>query len=115
MRPKVRSWPVHPGHALVASAICAAGFALTVFLVLTGHGVSFDAAGLLIWRTGSDLVPRGPGWLIEAVRDLTGMGGVLMRHVFAISAIAALLFLNLRREAVVLTGTVMVAGLRTAS
>lgn len=106
-RSHAQSWRIHPGHALAASAACAAGFALIVLLVLTGHTVSLDAAGLQVWRSGPDLVPRGPGWLLEGMRDLTGMGGVLMRHVFASCAIAALLFLHLRREAVVLTGTVI--------
>lgn len=78
-----------------------------VILVLAGRTVPLDSTGLQIWRTGAGLAPRGPGWLIEAVRDVTGMGGVVMRHVFAICAIAALLLLKLRREALVLAGTVM--------
>lgn len=78
-----------------------------VFLVLTGRTISLDLVGLELWRTGPGLVPRGPGWLLEGVRDLTAMGGVLIRHLFAACAIAALLFLNLRREAVVLFGTVV--------
>jgi undecaprenyl-diphosphatase len=92
---------------LVAGAVCAIAFALIVFLVLTGRTALLDSTGLQVWRTGPDIAPRGPGWLLEGVRDLTGMGGVLMRHVFAICAIAALLFLDLRREAAVLTGTVI--------
>lgn len=106
-RPHVRSWRVHPGHALLASAVCAVGFAVMAFLVLTGRTVGLDAAGLNLWRMGPDLAPRGPAWLPEAMRDLTSMGGVLLRHVFALCAIAALLFLSLRREALVLTGTVV--------
>lgn len=78
-----------------------------VFLVLTGRTVSLDFAGLQFWRSGPGLLPRGPGWLLEGVRDLTAMGGLLMRHLFAGCAIAALLFLNLRREALVLLGTVV--------
>ena len=78
-----------------------------VALVLTGRTVSLDSTGLQIWRTGASLAPRGPGWLLEGARDVTGMGGVVMRHVFAVCAIAALLFLKLRREALVLAGTVM--------
>ena len=106
-RPHLRSWRIHPSHALAAAAVCGAGFALMVFLVLTGRSALLDTAGLQVWRAGPGLAPRGLGWLLEGIRDLTGMGGVLMRHVFAIGAVAALLFLNLRREAAVLTGTVV--------
>jgi undecaprenyl-diphosphatase len=103
----MRSWRIHPSHALAAAAVCAAAFACMVFLVLTGRTAFLDSIGLHVWRTGPGLAPRGPGWLLEGVRDLTGMGGVLMRHVFTIFAIAALLFLKLRREALVLAGTVV--------
>ncbi len=92
---------------MAAAGFCAAGFACVVALVLTGRTVSLDSAGLEIWRSGASLAPRGPGSLLEAVRDLTAMGGVLIRHVCAIGAVAALLFLKLRREAFVLAGTVV--------
>jgi undecaprenyl-diphosphatase len=75
--------------------------------VETGGIVGFDAAGLQLWRTGADLRPRGPAWLIEAVRDYTALGGVLLRHVFAVFAVVALLFLKLRREAVLFVFTVI--------
>lgn len=77
------------------------------WLVLTGHGSDLDSAGLLFWRRGADLVPAGPQWLLEAVRDITALGGVLLRNLILIGVLAALLFLRLKREAVLLTATVM--------
>ena len=102
-----RGWRIDPGHALLASAVCWVGFALVVAAVLGGRSGDFDAAGLRLWRTGIDLHPRGALWLAEAVRDYTALGGVLLRNLFAIGAIVALLFLRLRREATLLTLTVM--------
>lgn len=78
-----------------------------VWLVLAGHGSDLDSAGLLFWRRGADLVPAGPQWLLEAVRDITALGGVLLRNLILIGVLAALLFLRLKREAVLLTATVM--------
>lgn len=102
-----RGYRVSPRHALIAAAVCWTGFALMVLAVETGAVVGFDAAGLQLWRTGADLRPRGPGWLIEAVRDYTALGGVLLRHIFAVAAVVALLFLRLRREAVLFVLTVV--------
>ncbi len=80
---------------------------MVVLLVMTGRGDAMDSAGLLFWRRGADLVPAGPQWLLEAVRDLTALGGVLLRNLILIGVLAALLFLRLKREAVLLTATVM--------
>jgi len=101
-------WRIDPRHALIAAALCWAGFAAMAAMVVTGHGAAFDTAGLKLWREGRALeVPHGPMWLIEAVRDFTALGGWLLRSLFAIGAIAALLFLRLRREAVLFGGTVI--------
>lgn len=80
---------------------------MVVLLIMTGRGEAMDSAGLLFWRRGADLVPAGPQWLLEAVRDLTALGGVLLRNLILIGVLAALLFLRLKREAVLLTATVM--------
>lgn len=103
----IRSHRINPTHALIAAGLCWTGFAIMVVLVQSGRTTAFDATGLHLWRSGVDLRPVGPDWLIEAVRDMTALGGVLLRHLFAIAAIVALLFLRLRREAVLLTATVM--------
>jgi undecaprenyl-diphosphatase len=81
-----------------------------VWAVQSGHTSTIDHAGLLFWR-GSDLQPRGPAKLIESVRDVTALGGVLLRNLFAIMAAAALLFIRLKREAALLGLTVMLAWL----
>ena len=101
-----RGWRIDPRHALIAAAVCWAGFAIVVSAVLTDRAAGFDAAGLRLWRTGADFHPRGAPWLTEAVRDYTALGGVLLRHIVAIGALVALLFLRLRREAVLLALTI---------
>lgn len=102
-----RGWRIDRRKALAVSALCWAGFLLFVWLVTTGRTSAFDRTGLLYWRTGVGLVPKGPPWLLEAVRDLTSLGGVLLRNLFVIGAIVALLFLRLRREAMLLALTVI--------
>ncbi|EJL23849.1 membrane-associated phospholipid phosphatase [Novosphingobium sp. AP12] len=64
-----------------------------------------DRAGLLFWHD-STLRPDGSTKMLEGVRDVTALGGVLLRNVFALAAVAALLFLRLRREAVLFALTV---------
>jgi undecaprenyl-diphosphatase len=91
--------------------LCWAGFLLLVWVVITGRTAGFDEPGLLFWRTGARLVPKGPKFLLEAVRDLTSLGGVLLRNLIAIGAVTALLFLRLRREAILLALTVIGAWL----
>jgi undecaprenyl-diphosphatase len=106
--PPARGWRIDPRHALTAGFLCWAGFAVIAFLVETGGSERFDATGLELWREAPDLsIPHGPAWLLEAVRDYTALGGTLLRHLFAIGAIVALLFLRLRREAVLLGATVI--------
>jgi undecaprenyl-diphosphatase len=101
-------WRIDPRHALAAGLLCWIGFAALVVLVITGRIGAFDAAGLQLWRETADLArPRGPAWLIEGVRDFTALGGVLLRNLFVLAGIVALLFLKLRREAVLLAATVL--------
>jgi undecaprenyl-diphosphatase len=102
-----RGWRIDQRNALAVSALCWLGFALFVWLVGTGRTSGFDNPWLLYWRTGADLVPKGPKFLAEAVRDLTSLGGVLLRNLIAIGAVTALLFLRLRREAILLALTVV--------
>jgi undecaprenyl-diphosphatase len=102
----VRGWRIDRRKALAVALLCWAGFAVLVWLVGSGRSVAFDKPGLLFWRTGAGLVPKGPQYLLEAVRDLTSLGGVLLRNLIAIAALTALLFMRLRREAVLLALTV---------
>jgi len=101
-----RGWRIDRRKALIAAAGLWAGFALMTWLVIAGRTGRFDHSGLLYWRTGVGLAPKGPRFLLETVRDLTSLGGVLLRNLVAIGAVAALLFLRLRREAVLLALTV---------
>ena len=99
-------WRISAAHALIAAGICWIGFALVTLAVWSRNTEGIDSAGLLRWRSGEGLVPMGPQWLLEAVRDLTSLGGVLLRNLIALGAIVALLFLRLRREAVLLVATI---------
>lgn len=102
-----QAWRITPRHALIAAAVCWAGFVIMVVLVERGATGGFDRAGLLLWRHAPDLAPRGPAWLLEGVRDLTALGGVLLRNLIVIGAVTALLFVRLRREAALLGLTVV--------
>ena len=108
IRLPARGWRIDPRHALIAALICWTGFAIVVLMFTSGRSVQFDDLGLTFWRAGSGFAtPRGPAWLLEAVRDFTALGGTLLRNLFAIGAIIALLFLRLRREAVLFGATVI--------
>lgn len=102
-----RGWRINPTHALIAAAICWTGFAAMVAAVLAGRTGWLDSTGLLLWRGGTELRPLGPPWVLEGVRDVTALGGVLLRNVVMVAALFTLLVLRLRREAVVLLGTVI--------
>jgi undecaprenyl-diphosphatase len=102
-----RGWRIDRRKALAVSALCWTGFALIVWLVTAGRSGPVDDLGLLFWRGGRELRPVGPEFLLEAVRDLTALGGVLLRNLIALGAVVALLFLRLRREAVLLTLTIV--------
>lgn len=101
-----RGFTIDRGKALAAAAVCWAGFAAMVALVLAGQAGWLDEPGLLAARTGATRDLAGPALLVEIVRDMTAMGGVLLRNLFALAAVTALLFLKLRREAVLFAMTV---------
>lgn len=99
VRLPARGFAIDRRKALIAAAILWAGFAIMVWLVSTGRTGGFDESGLLFARRGDELGLAGPTLLREIVRDVTALGGVFLRNLFAIGAVAALLFLKLRREA----------------
>jgi undecaprenyl-diphosphatase len=114
-----RGWHIDRRKAALVAALCWAGFAVVVWAVQNGHSEAIDRLGLLFWRAQPDLRPAGPPWLLEGVRDLTSLGGVLLRNLIAAGAVTALLFLRLRREALLLTLTIALGwvvdwGLKTA-
>jgi undecaprenyl-diphosphatase len=101
---------IDPRKALILASLCWIGFAIMAWAVATARTTTIDEAGMLFWR-GSDLQPRGSTKLLESVRDITALGGTLLRNLFALAAIVGLLFLRLRREATLLTITVALAWL----
>ncbi|MEO6041642.1 MAG: phosphatase PAP2 family protein [Croceibacterium sp.] len=102
-----RGWRINRRKAAVAGALCWLGFAVIVWLVESGNSAALDRLGLMFWRAAPGLRPAGPAWLLEGVRDVTALGGVLLRNLIALGAVAALLFVRLRREAVLLAATVV--------
>jgi len=100
-----RGWRIDRRKALLASLACWIGFALVAWAVDNGHAEALDQTGLLFWRNAT-LQPSGSPKLLEGVRDVTALGGVLLRNVFALAAVVALVFLRLRREAALFTLTV---------
>lgn len=106
-----RGWRIDRTRALIAAAVLWTAFALIVWAVTTGRTGAFDKTGLLFWRYGEALEPRGSALVLEMVRDVTALGGVLLRNLIAIGAVVALLFLRLRREALLLAATVMLGWL----
>lgn len=101
-----RGWRIDPFHALIVAGLCWSGYAVLVWAVTTGRTTALDQTGVLFWR-GDTLAPRGPHKLLEMVRDVTALGGVLLRNLFALGAVVALVFLRLRREAMLLGATVI--------
>lgn len=93
----------------LAAIPCWIGFALVAWAVITGRTATIDHFGLLFWRD-ADLRPLGPPRLLETVRDVTALGGTLLRNLFALGAIVALVFLHKRKEAALL-GLTVVGGL----
>ncbi len=107
VRLPVRGFTIDRSKALIVAAILWAAFLAMVWAVETGRTGGFDRTGLLFYRTGTGLEPKGPPQLLEAVRDLTALGGVLLRNLFGLAGVVALLFLRLRREAVLFAATVV--------
>lgn len=101
-----RGFTIDRRKALIAGALCWTAFAVVVWLVANGRTEAFDRVGLLSGRTGAELALVGPELVREIVRDVTALGGVFLRNLFAIGAVVALLFLRLRREAVLFAMTV---------
>ena len=102
-----RGFTINRKKALVVAAVLWVGFAIMVYAVTHGMTGNFDERGLMSFRTGEELGPRGPEIIFESVRDVTALGGVFLRNLFALMAVVALLFLKLRREAFLYAATVV--------
>ena len=106
VRLPAHGFSINRRKALIAAAVCWVGFAVMVWLVANGRTGGFDEMGLTAFRSAEDLEAGWHPKVVEAIRDITAMGGVVLRNLFAIGAVIALLFLSLRREAVLFALTV---------
>ena len=106
LRVPERGFTIDRRKAFIVALICWLGFATVVAMVLAGKAGWLDEPGLLAARTGEGRAFAGSALLLEIVRDTTALGGVFLRNLFAIGAVVALLFLKLRREAVLFAMTV---------
>lgn len=102
-----RGFAISRPKALMVSLVFWAGWGAMVWAVLNHRTGPIDTAGLMWFRTGPDFAARGAGYVTEAVRDMTALGGVLLSTLATIAAVVALLFLRLRREAVLFAATVI--------
>ena len=101
-----RGFAVSRPKALAVAAIFWAGWAAMIWAVLDRRTGPLDTAGLMWFRTGPDFAARGAGYVTEAIRDMTSLGGVFLSTLATLAAVVALLFLKLRREAVLFAATV---------
>lgn len=101
-----RGFTVNRSKALAVAALCWVGWGTMVYLVTHGLTGRFDDWGLLLYRDGDALQPVGGPLIHEAVRDITALGGITLSTLFAGAAAVALLFLKLRREAILFVATV---------
>lgn len=111
IRLPARGFAIDRGKALAVSVACWIVWGMMVWLVTHGQLAAFDRAGLLWFRTGADHHANGAPWLEEAIRDITALGGVLLSTLATIAAVVALLFLRLRREAILFALTVILGWL----
>ncbi|UVI39021.1 phosphatase PAP2 family protein [Qipengyuania spongiae] len=102
-----RGFAVDRRKALITAGFLWAAFAAMVFAVTHALTATVDSGLLRLFRSGPDLSLAGPRLVLETVRDVTALGGVFLRNLFALGAVVALLFFRLRREALILGATVV--------
>lgn len=102
-----RGFAISRPKALAVSLVCWAGWGTMIWAVLGDHTGAIDRSGLMWFRTGPDFAASGPGYVTEAIRDTTALGGVFLSTLATMAAVVALLFLKLRREAVLFAATVI--------
>ena len=102
-----RGFTVSRPKALAVSALCWAGWGAMIWAVLANHTGRLDRTGLMWLRSGPDFGGLGASYITEAVRDMTALGGVFLSTLATVAAVVALLFLKLRREAVLFAATVI--------
>ena len=77
---------------IVAGAALVGGFINLAGEMLEGDTQAFDVAFLKSLRMNGDLAtPHGPSWMLDAMRDITALGGVTVLSMVSALAIAFLL------------------------
>jgi len=99
------------GRTAASALACWAGFAALAWWAVSGESMTFDEAGLALWRDGAVGSPRGPGWLLPAMRSISFLGSVPVRDAVAAAVILGLLVTRNWREAALLVLTVLGAAL----
>jgi undecaprenyl-diphosphatase len=91
---------VGPLLSLLVVAVCAWGFLELADYVSEGETHELDKTIMLALRNPQNPAdPLGPGWLEEAARDLTGLGGDTILFIVTASAIIYLLMAGKRAAA----------------
>lgn len=77
--------------------------------VSEGETAAIDRHLLLSLRGADPSDPLGPGWVEEAMRDVTALGGVTVLSIVIVTALCAFAFNGKRRHALILAGVVVAA------
>ncbi|WP_112662124.1 phosphatase PAP2 family protein [Microvirga flavescens] len=91
---------IGPLVSFLGLALFALAFVMLANEVMEGETNTFDRALLLALRSPDNPAdPLGPGWLEEAARDITGLGGTAVLGIVTVSAFIALLMAGKRGAA----------------
>lgn len=115
---RLRLNEIGPLLSLAACGFFAWGFVEIADGVLEGETHTLDSTILLAFRSPQDLAnPIGPGWLEEAARDITGLGGYAILSLLTAATVAYLLMAGKRGAALlvlvsIVGGTLLSHGLK---
>lgn len=124
LAPATRLWlrlrlnEIGPLLSLAACGLFAWGFVEIAGDVLEGDTHAFDSTILLALREAGNLAdPIGPGWLEEAARDITGLGGFTVLTIITLATVTYLLMAGKRGAALlvlvaIVGGTLLSTGLK---
>jgi len=99
----VRGWA--PALFIAGLLFC---FALIAHAVLEGEPIAFDRWVMLALRDAADpSLPIGPGWLPEAARDVTALGGTVVLGILLLVVTGYLLAAGKRHAAWFILATVL--------
>ena len=104
---RLRLNEVGPLLSLLALAVCGWAFLALADYVTEGETHEWDQAIMLALRDpGNTADPLGPGWLEEAARDVTALGGTAILLMVTLASIVYLLMAGKRAAAVLVFVTV---------